>query len=96
MDSHMSRSLRLACGTLASQEIRRRRPKSKIDVSAVRRRMKPQDTRSAGSLRHKMVEAELQVEVWGPFLIAALMAARDQGFPTAAGNPDVARNWRSG
>ena len=50
----------------------------------------PRETRSTSSLRQKMVEADLRVEVWGPFLIGDLMASRDEGLPTAAGNPKVA------
>ena len=78
------------------REIQRRPPKRKIAISEVSRILEPQEMRSVSSARQKAVEARLWVEVWGPLLIAALMASSDQGFLTAAGKPEVARYCRSG
>ena len=42
------------------------------------------------------MDAGLRVDVCGPLRMADHMVSRDQGLPTAAANPEDARNWGSG
>ena len=81
---------------MARREIQRRRPKSKTEASTVSRRLKLREMRSASSARQKAVEAGLRVDVCGPLRMAAHMVFMDQGLSTVAGNPEDARDWRSG
>ena len=96
VESQINRSFQLVWGVLARREIQRRRPKSKMDASAVRRMLKPQETRSESSAQHKAVEAGLRVDVCVPLRMTVQMVYRDQGFPTVYGNSEDARYWRSG